>query len=183
MISALAYMFLRFFMVGAVARAKGRLNKNENRNTVLQYIVDNPGATATDIAKGLRVNIGTIRYHLFILTMNHRVVTYKADNKYLRYFTNAGTYSKEEQTLLSLMRRDPLRKTLHAIAEKPGLSGPELAEKLNVSTTAAHRDITLLARRCLIEQVPGNDRGYGYTIKDEHREHVNKAMELLRQHV
>ncbi len=118
--AAMAYLFLRFFMVGTVARARGRLHKNENRNAVLRYVADNPGATATDMAKDLDANMGTIRYHLFILAMNHKVVTYKADNKYLRYFTNAGTYSKEEQSLLSLMRREPLRRTLHAIAEKTG---------------------------------------------------------------
>ncbi|HEY3272918.1 MAG TPA: HTH domain-containing protein [Methanocella sp.] len=179
---AIAYMFLRFFMVGAVARARTRLDQNENRNVVLRYIVANPGVTATDLARDLAINIGTIRYHLFILTMNHKVVAHRADNKYLRYFVNAGSYTKEEQSLLALLRREPLRETLRAVAEKPGLSGPELAEKLNVSTTAAHRDLTVLARRGIIEQVPGSDRVHGYSIKDEHRERVRKAMELLRQH-
>jgi predicted transcriptional regulator len=178
---AIAYMFLRFFMVGAVARARTRLDQNKNRNVVLRHVVANPGVTATDLARDLTINIGTIRYHLFILTMNHKVVAHRADNKYLRYFTNAGTYTKEEQSLLALLRREPLRETLRAVAEKPGLSGPELAEKLNVSTTAAHRDLTVLARRGIIEQVPGNDRGHGYSIKDEHKERVRRAMELLRQ--
>jgi hypothetical protein len=40
----------------------------------------------------------------------------------------------------------------------------------------------MLARRGIIEQVPCSDRGHGYSIKDEHRERVRKAMELLRQH-
>jgi predicted transcriptional regulator len=180
-LAAIAYMFLRFFMVGAVARARTRLDQNENRNVVLRYVAGNPGVTATDLARDLAINIGTIRYHLFILTMKHKVVTHRADNKYLRYFTNAGTYTKEEQSLLALLRREPLRETLRAVAEKPGLSGPELAEKLNVSATAAHRDLTTLARRGIIEQVPGSDRGHSYSIKDEHRERVRMAMELLRQ--
>jgi predicted transcriptional regulator len=179
-LAALAYVFLRFFMLGTISRAKTRLDQNENRNVVRRYIVANPGVTATDLARDLSMNIGTIRYHLFILTMNHKVITHRADNKYLRYFTNAGTYSKEEQSLLALLRRKPLWETLRAVAEKPGLSGPELAEKLNVSTTVAHRDLTMLSQKGIIVPVLGSDRGHGYVIRSEQRERVEKAMELLR---
>ena len=43
-------------------------------------------------------------------------------------------------------------------------------------------NLTMLVQRGIIEQVPGSDRGHSYSIKDEHRERVRKAMDLLRQH-
>ena len=94
---ALAYVFFRFFLVGFVARAKDRVNKNENRNVVLQYAVDNPGSTLREVSRGLHMNLGTVRYHMFILELNHRLVSYRADNKHVRYFINSNSYSKEEQ--------------------------------------------------------------------------------------
>jgi predicted ArsR family transcriptional regulator len=69
---------------------------------------------------------------------------------------------------------------LRILAEKPGLTGQDLAKELNVSATAANRHIAMLANKGVIEQVSGTDRGHGYAIKDERREHVEKAMELLR---
>ncbi|HEY3422894.1 MAG TPA: PQQ-binding-like beta-propeller repeat protein, partial [Methanocellaceae archaeon] len=87
---AIAYIALRFIFIGSVARAKSRIDKNENRNVVYDYIVKNPGSTMYDIARALHKNIGTVRYHLFILRMNHRIVEHHSDIKYVRYFTNSG---------------------------------------------------------------------------------------------
>ncbi len=92
-LAAIAYVFLRFFMLGTVARAKTRIESNRNRNDLLKFVNENPGVTAVDISRGLKMNLGTIRYHLFILTANHKIVSYKDDGKFLRYFRNSGAYS------------------------------------------------------------------------------------------
>jgi hypothetical protein len=179
-LAALAYLFLRFFMVGTVTRARSRLEQNENRNAVLRYVADNPGATAADMAKGLVMNMGTIRYHLFILTLNHKIATHKENDKYLRYFRNAGAYTETERSLVSLLRREPLRRTLEVIASKPGLSGSGLARELNLSATAANRHVATLAEKGIIELVAVADHGHGYIICSELRERVEKAIVLLR---
>lgn len=178
-LAAIAYMFLRFFMLGTVARAKSRLDQNDNRNRVLRYVIEHPGATASDMVKGLGMNMGTLRYHLFILTLNHKVITHQEDDKYLRYFRNAGAYSEAERTMLSLMRREPLRRVLCVLAEKPGLTGSQLAEELNVSATAANRHISLLAEKGVILRSPNDDRGHVYSIKAEYREYLSHASEML----
>ena len=98
---AVVYLFLRFFCVGAVARARSRIDKNENLNCVMRYVVAKPGSTLREISRGMRMNLGTVRYHIFILGLNHRIVAYQADGKHVRYFINSGTYSKEEQMIMS----------------------------------------------------------------------------------
>ncbi|MGA9140428.1 MAG: winged helix-turn-helix transcriptional regulator [Methanocella sp.] len=178
-LTALAYLFLRFFMLGTVARAKSRLDQNENRNGVLRYVADHPGLTATDLSRGLGMNKGTIRYHLFILTVNHKVVTHREGDRYLRYFRNAGTYSPEERALLSLLRREPLRMTLDVLAVRPGLSGSALARELGISPTAANRHISLLASKGIVVQVPSSGQGNGYVISETYRERIRHIKERI----
>ncbi len=177
--AAVLYLFFRFFVLGTVTRARSRLDKNKNRKAVLQFIVDTPGATAVDVARAQKMNLGTIRYHLLILTLNHKIVGHKDDGKFLRYFTNAGTYSAEERSLLSLMRREPMRKTLGQLLERPGLSNGELAQRLEISTTSTYHHLNELMARGIVEKMPNEDRSYAYTIKEEYRQHVTRMMDRL----
>ena len=177
--AAVLYLFFRFFVLGTVTRARSQLDKNENRKAVLQFVIVNPGVTAVEVARAQKMNLGTIRYHLFILTLNHKIVGHKDDGKFLRYFTNAGTYSTEERSLLSLMRREPMRKTLEQLLERPGQSNAELAQRLEISTTSTYHHLNELMARGIVKKVPNEDRSYAYTIKEEYRQQVMKMMDRL----
>ncbi|WP_048198527.1 winged helix-turn-helix transcriptional regulator [Methanocella arvoryzae] len=176
-LAAIAYLILRFFMIGAVSRAKSQLDRNENRNQVLNYVTARPGSTANEICRGLGMNLGTIRYHLLILSLNHRIVSHPDGDKYVRYFKNSGTFTAEEQSLHSLMRREPVRRTLQILAEKPGISGSELSRELGVSDTAAYRHVNLLVEKGIVIKGAGVERGVGYTIKAEYVPFVTRTSE------
>lgn len=171
-------IFLKFFVFGTVSRARDRLDKNDNRNMVLSYIAANPGVTAVDIGRDLHLNVGTVRYHLLILAINHKIVEHK-DDKYLRYFTNSNSYSAEERTVVSLMKREPMWRVLNALAEKPGLSNVEISRELNISTGAASRHMNELLSRGIVNKTPHGDRGFSYTIKEEYRQYVTRMMDRL----
>lgn len=175
-LAAVAYLFIRFLMVGTVARAKSRIEQNENRNNVLQYIVEHPGVTAADLARDMRINMGTIRYHLFVLTMNHKVATHKESEKFLRYFKNSGAYTREDREYLSLIRRKPLHKILCALVERQMLSSSDLAEELDISLTAVNRHVNELVDKGIVEKLSGMERGYVYAIKAQHRERIKKLL-------
>ncbi|HTY91835.1 MAG TPA: winged helix-turn-helix transcriptional regulator [Methanocella sp.] len=168
-LTAAIYLFIRFFMAGAVTRARGRINGNENRNVVLKYIADNPGSGLYDISKGLRMNIGTVRYHLLILGINHRIISFKADGKHVRYFTNGGSYKPEERYLISLMKRESMRRALCALAENPGMSNRELSKKLNLGDSATNRYMRELMDRGIVTNDPAAEGRTSYFIKDEYR--------------
>lgn len=178
---AVLYLFLRVIVVGSVSRAKSRLHINENRNALLEYVAANPGSTAMEISKGLRMNLGTLRYHLLILSVNHKIVTHQDGDKYVRYFKNSGAYTQEERTLLSLLRREPVRKTLEALARKPGLSGIELSRELGISDTAAYRHVSLLVERGLVAREMQADRGYVYMIVPEYRLLLEQIADRIRR--
>jgi predicted transcriptional regulator len=122
--------------------------------------------------------VGTVRYHLLILAINHKIVEHK-DDKYLRYFTNSNSYSLEERTIVSLMKREPMWRVLNALADKPGLSNVEISRELNISTGAASRHMNELLSRGIIDKAPQGDRGFAYTIKEEYRQYVTKMMDRL----
>jgi predicted transcriptional regulator len=175
-IAAVVYMFLRFFMLGTVARARSRLDENRNRRSLFQYIVDHPGVTAADMAKDLRMNMGTLRYHLLILSLNHKVVMHKDAGKFLRYFKNSGAYTDSEKVLFSMIRRKPLQKIVHALIEKQRLSSQDLAKELNISDKAIYRHIAELQENDIIEKFQGNDKNIVYSIKGERLDQIKRLM-------
>jgi predicted transcriptional regulator len=175
-LATIVYLFLRFFCVGAVARAKANLNKNEKRNQIYDFIVKNPGLTIYEISRGTNINMGTARYHVFILRMNHKITSCKTDGKYVRYFTNSNSYSSEEQLVLSIMRRGAIGKVLGLMLEKPGMSNAEMAKELNLQESAVCRCIKELSDKGIISR---DDQGNVCSINKTHREHIISAIERI----
>jgi len=173
---ALAYLFLKFFVLGTVARARSRLDQNENRTAILRFISENPGATMADVTKALGLNIGTIRYHLLVLTLNHRISDHQ-DSKFIRYFPAVSAYGEVEKSALSLVRRMPIARVLNLLAARPGLSNKELAWSLGISTAAAHEQVTELLGRGVLTRSKKSDGEYGYSIRDEYSESILRALE------
>lgn len=179
-ISILTYLLIRFFMFGAVSRARSRLDKNENRNVVLKFIAEHPGSTLYEIARGLDMNLGTARYHVLILGINHRITSQKADNKYVRFFLNSNTYSKEEQVLLSFIRREPTRKVLGLLLEKPSLTNVDLSRELDIAESTISKYIKELSSKDIIMKEPLPGSRFAYSIKKEYKERVAMALESLK---
>lgn len=173
------YLFFRFFLVGAVSRARDRIDKNDNRNRVLQFIVRNPGATMYDISRGMEINLGTVRYHLLILGLNHRIVSHKTGLKYIRYFTNSGSYSNEEQLAMSLVRRDGVRRILGLLMEKPGLSHTQLSGMLGMPESSLSRYMKELYDAGVVEKGPADNGMSAYFIKTEHAGPIARMIERL----
>ena len=177
-LTTVLYIFIRFFCIGAVARARSRINKNENRNAVYDFIVKNPGSTMYEVSRGLGINIGTVRYHAFILGMNHRIVPYKEDGKYIRYFTNSNSYSTEDQFIVSLLRRDAVGKVLGYMATRPTASNADIAKELGIQESIVSRCVKELSEKGIITKAPYGARS-AYTIVDSHRDRVASIMRRI----
>jgi len=179
-LAAIVYVIIRFGVIGAVSRARGALNKNENRNNVLKYVKEHPGSTMYEISRSMGINKGTVRYHLFILGINHRIASQRADKKFVRYFPNSNTYTREEQLIMSLLRRDSIRKVLSALIRKPGLSNIQLSQELNLPESAMSKHMKeLCARDLVIKQWMAGS--VSYRIKDEAKSTIVKALECIHK--
>ncbi|HTX43488.1 MAG TPA: winged helix-turn-helix transcriptional regulator, partial [Methanocella sp.] len=179
-IAAALYVLIRFIAVGAISRARGLVTRNDNRNAVLRYITDHPGSTMYDISKGLGINKGTVRYHLFILSVNHRIASHKADKKFVRFFPNSNSYDKNEQQLVSLMRRESIRRVMEALIKRPGLSNVELSKELNLPESAMSKHMKELYSRGIVDK-NRLDGGVSYRIKDDVRVSIVRALERMGQ--
>lgn len=178
-LTTIFYLFIRFFVAGAVTRARRRIDSNNNRNQILKYITDNPGASLYDISKSLGINMGTVRYHLMILALNHRITSFRADEKYVRYFTNAGSYSKEQQLVISLMRRDGIRKVLNQLLEKPGLTNLELARELGVHESLTIRILKELLTKGILIKYESRAGRQAYQINNIYQDEIARAVKNI----
>jgi predicted transcriptional regulator len=178
-LAALSYFFIRFFLIGAVSRARDRLGINDNRNKVLDYVRSHPASTLSDISKNLKMNLGTVRYHMLILGINHRVLSMRADDRFVRYFTNSGSYSKEQQILMSLLKREGARKVLEGLLEMPGMSNVELSKRLNISEVAVSKSIKVLLENGIVQKEPVDGKTNAYFINKNYGESIAYTMERM----
>jgi predicted transcriptional regulator len=176
---AAIYVFIRFFLVGAVSRARARLDGNENRGRILKFIVSEPGSNMREVASALKMNIGTVRYHLFILTLNHKIVSISADEKYLRYFTNSGTYSKESQLVIALMRREGINRVLTALSENPCMSNREISQRSGIQESAVSRYMKELAEKGIVIKEKAAGGATSFSIADGYRAHITSAIQRI----
>lgn len=175
-LAAAFYLLIRFFLAGTVARAKDRLNKNENRNRIIKYVADYPGSNLRDISRGLMINLGTVRYHMLILGINRKISAFQADDKHVRYFPASSSYSTEDRLVISLARRNGMKRVLALLIEKEGLSNADLSRELNLKESAVSRYMKQLTSRGIVERQPGQGGSLAYSIPLQHRDRVIKVI-------
>jgi predicted transcriptional regulator len=93
----------------------------------------------------------------------------------VRYFTNAGSYSKDEQFYLSLVRRDPIRRILDLLIDKTEMSNQEISEALDMHDSATSRYMKELATRGLVSKRNAAGGRTAYSIS------MNTGTRLLRR--
>ncbi len=177
-VTAVLYLFFRFFLVGTVARARSRINDNANRNNVLEQVRRQPGSTMYDLSRRLGMNSGTVRYHLFILSLNHRVTTFR-DGKYVRYFGNSDALGAAEREIISLLRREWARSMLTTLLHNGSMSNVELSRALGVTEPAVSGYLRELTTKGIVvrEMAPGGS--VSYSVQSDYREKILDAFERV----
>jgi DNA-binding transcriptional ArsR family regulator len=137
--AAAVYILIRFLGLGTVSRARSRLETNDNRNMILKMINERPGPTLHEISRDTGLNIGTIRYHLLILSINHKITTYNDGTKFVRYFKNGNAYSEDQKLAISLMRRESMRKVLSIMIKNDAMTNQEISMATNMQESAVSK--------------------------------------------
>jgi len=169
-LAAAVYLFLRFFLIGMVSRARAQLDKNHNRMRILDIVARCPACTQYDLARKMGMNAGTVRYHLLVLSINRKIKACKYQGKHTRYFVNQGQYTSDEMLILSLMRCENMGRLLHILISNPGVQNLDISKAMDLHDSAVSRYLRELTDRGIVEKRRLENGRLCYTLDDRFRE-------------
>ncbi len=123
-----------------VRRRRGEEDDPETRGMVRGYILVHPGDSYTEIKRNLRLNNGSLAWHLKKLE-GDGLVKSRQEGKRRRYYPADASYPREEDRLHAVQRR-----LLLAVAEDPGIPVRILAQQTGVSSQLALYHLRKMAR-------------------------------------
>lgn len=124
---------------------------HESRKILYSLIINNPGLELKSLADLSGLNEHTLKYHVDQIVDAGLVSVCQAGNNN-HYFENHGTYSIEEQQLMSRFHHRGPGKILSAVQDNPGVSRGELASILGISGPVVSRSMQQLIKEGLIRQ-------------------------------
>ena len=111
--------------------------KNQNRQNISKYIVDNPGTTKAEISSNLGINRGAVKYHVHKLESDSKIASMKV-SKFTKLFKNSSELKNDEKIITSHIRGETSRILLWSILENPGITNQELAKTLRLDKSTVH---------------------------------------------
>ncbi|TFF95469.1 MAG: winged helix-turn-helix transcriptional regulator [Promethearchaeota archaeon] len=104
--------------------------ENENRNKIIECILEEPGIHYNELLRNTELSAGNLAWHLDILE-TYKIIGKKRVGKYLVYFPY---YQKNpiSNIDLKLQKSELTLKTLEMIESNPGTYNNEIAKDLNV---------------------------------------------------
>jgi|AGTN01.2.fsa_nt_gi Uncharacterized protein conserved in archaea len=132
------------------------------------------------MVKALEINIGTLRYHLMILTLNHRVVPYNDGPRLVRYFVNKGSYSQDQMMIISLLKRDPPSRLINAMVGKPALTGSQISAGSGLSYSDINRYLKELTAKGVVIKEPTDSDRYQYRLAQEYEDYIANSLKASR---
>ena len=115
--------------------AKRAALEHETRTAIYDHIRAHPGIRLGTLAEDLRINRGTLRYHLGRL-QEFGMVAAAAVGGQTGYFENRQRYSPLEAKVLIHLKNPNTREILFTLLEKPGASRRDLAERLGITASS-----------------------------------------------
>ena len=142
-----------------IRKFRGPIN-NQNRSSILSYILGNPGCTAPEVSREKYINMGTVRYHIQRLESEGKIVLKKI-GKFTRLYKNSSTYSEREMVIASHLRNATSRQLLKAILEHPGMTNHCLSEQFSLDKSTVYVHIQkLINDEIVISQIDGKQKRY-----------------------
>lgn len=105
---------------------------NQVRKAAYACIRENPGIHMAALARLLRTNIGTVRYHVEVLCRTGKVAAGQ-NGKKVRYYANGGTCSDLEKKVTGYLTEGPKSAILDVVVQHPGSTRKDIASSLAMS--------------------------------------------------
>lgn len=128
----------------------GRVLECEVRARAYATVRAKPGVTIAEIARTIGVDFRTAEYHLRVLRELHLVEGLCLGSR-RHFFQNGGTFSRERQEALALLRLPARRRICAHLDRNPGAGIRQLAPHTGLGRSTVHHHIRLLRRAGLLK--------------------------------
>jgi predicted transcriptional regulator len=145
LVGVLASVIVMVKLIPLLAVKARKMFDNRNRETIFEYIDDNPGCTVNDISRGKSLNVGSVRYHVYRMELEHKIQQVKA-GKFIRIFRNNGAYDEREIVVISALNVRTSGRIMWLLRKTPGLSNKQIADRLKIKESMAHVYISHLLK-------------------------------------
>lgn len=130
--SELLLSFKLWAYLGIRRVSGGNVLDQDVRARIYEYIRLNPGIHLRGLSAEMHMKLGTLRYHLNLLRLNHKIAI-SEDNASVRFYENSGTYSAGEQQIHKHIRNETTRKILSVLLEQPMATRQNIADAIGIS--------------------------------------------------
>lgn len=153
--------FISFFkLIPVILGQIKNLNKYKNRKKIINYVLNTPGCTPSEISKDLEISRGCVRHQLKILKAEEKLTLLK-EGKFRRAFQNSNTFTDNEKVIVTHLKGDTRKQILLNILENPEITNQELSEKLSLDKSTTHWHIKRLKEDNLIfSEAEGKSKKY-----------------------
>jgi predicted transcriptional regulator len=149
---------------------------NRNREKIYGYIQTHPGTTTRDISRKEGMNLGTVKYHINMLTAANKITT-KRIKKFVRIFQNSSTYDEREKTIISALAVPACKSIIFYLLDNPGATNRQISKILGISDSGSYQHVKRLVNDRIIwfEKDGGQKK---YYVNDEAKEFIKKSPVL-----
>lgn len=135
------------------------------RKDIYAVVEQNPGLHFREIQRRLSIATGALQYHLDYLSRKHYVKT-ERQGKFLRYYSTRTPSLGPQQTLMSALRQESLRKIILFLLSKRFATVPRIAREVNLSQSTVLWHLKKLLDDRLVERKTHNRQSV-YLIVDK----------------
>lgn len=161
--------FVSFFNLVPIILGQIRsLSKNINRRKIINYVLNKPGCTPSEISRNLEISLGSTRYQIKTLKSEEKLTLTK-EGKFTRAFQNSNVFTNNDKIIISHLKGSTRKQILLNILENPEITNQEISEKLNLDKSTTHWHIQKLREdEIIFSEIEGKFTKY----------FVNPAVEL-----
>ncbi len=137
-------VFFSFFKLAPIILGQIRsLSKNVNKKRIINYVLNKPGCTPSEISRNLEISLGSIRYQIKTLKAEDKLILTR-EGKFTRAFQNSNAFTKNDKIIVSHLKGSTRKQILLNILENPDITNQEISEKLNLDKSTTHWHIQKL---------------------------------------
>jgi len=154
-----AFVSVLIFVPVILGQIRNR-NKHKKKKKIINYVLNKPGCTASEISTDLKISRGSVRYQLETLKTEEKLTLMK-EGKFTRAFRNINVFTNNDKIIVAHLKGDTRKQILLNILENPEITNKELSEKLNLDKSTTHWHIKRLKDDNIIfSEAEGKSRKY-----------------------